>query len=325
MNSLASTQTERRARRSELAKIFWQHWQQYRDYLYRCCIKWMGNPTDAEDALSRAMLKAGEKVQKYAAVEITNFKAWLTSLTKNLCVDIHRERARGANRVENIEVYASSEGEELVSPDETPESALEADEKKIVIRRAIENLPPRLRETFIPHYYKDLSHLEIAQKQGISYQKVCKRISQARKILREELKAYFIDDDAPGTDSPVPLAATESAIEEKSQGNGGVELRMVPVAGRQVIFPNHTLEEQLVCADDAERILVYEVTKSTLPVSLYRGTVKLSEVSPGVTKVNYDSVFIPVGGKDRQQVPAEIEQIFKARFEWFKSKFNTKN
>jgi hypothetical protein len=100
---------------------------------------------------------------------------------------------------------------------------------------------------------------------------------------------------------------------------------MVPVAGRQVIFPNHTLEEQLVCADDAERILVYEVTKSTLPVSLYRGTVKLSEVSPGVTKVNYDSVFIPVEGKYLQQVPAEIEQIFKARFEWFKSKFNTKN
>jgi RNA polymerase sigma-70 factor (ECF subfamily) len=156
-----------------MGQKFWQHWQQYRDYLYRCCIKWMGNPTDAEDALSRAMLKAWEKVQKYAAGEITNFKAWLTSLTKNLCVDIDRERARGANRVENIEVCASSEDEELVSPDETPESALEADEKKIVIRRAIENLPPRLRETFIPHDYKDLSYLEIAQKQGISYQNVC--------------------------------------------------------------------------------------------------------------------------------------------------------
>jgi hypothetical protein len=43
----------------DLGKGFWQQWQQYRDYLYRCCIKWMGgNPTDAEDALSRAMLKA---------------------------------------------------------------------------------------------------------------------------------------------------------------------------------------------------------------------------------------------------------------------------
>ena len=74
----------------DIGKGFWRQWQQYRDYLYRCCIKWMGgNPTDAEDALSRAMLKAWEKVQKYAG-EIANFKGWLTTLTHNLCVDIHR-------------------------------------------------------------------------------------------------------------------------------------------------------------------------------------------------------------------------------------------
>src|SRR4028118_2377148 len=113
----------------DIGKALMQQWQQYRDYLYRCCIKWMGgNLTDAEDALSRSMLKAWEKVQKYAG-EIANFKAWLTTLTRNLCVDIHRERSRGANRVENIEGYASDGEQELVSQNENPESALEADEK----------------------------------------------------------------------------------------------------------------------------------------------------------------------------------------------------
>ncbi len=66
---------------------FWWLWQKYRHYLHSCCLKWMGgNPTDAEDALSRAMLKAWEKVQKYAG-KISNFKAWLTTLTHNLCMD----------------------------------------------------------------------------------------------------------------------------------------------------------------------------------------------------------------------------------------------
>jgi DNA-directed RNA polymerase specialized sigma24 family protein len=50
----------------DLGQAFWQQWEQYRSHLYRCCIKWMGrNPIDAEDAMSRAMLKAWEKVQKY--------------------------------------------------------------------------------------------------------------------------------------------------------------------------------------------------------------------------------------------------------------------
>src|ERR687886_1161625 len=109
----------------DLKKGFWLQWQQYRDYLYHCCIKWMGgNTTDAEDALSRAMLKAWEKAQKYAG-EIVNFKAWLVTLTRNLCVDIHRERSRGANRVEDIEVYASGEEQGLVAVENTPESAVE--------------------------------------------------------------------------------------------------------------------------------------------------------------------------------------------------------
>ena len=136
-----------------------------------------GNLTDAEDALSRAMLKAWEKVQKYAG-EIANFKAWLTKLTHNLCVDIHGERDRSANRVENIEVYASLGEQGLVSFDATPEIAMETGEKTIVIRRAIANLPTRLRETFILHFYDELSYPEIAQQQDISYQNVCSTIEQ---------------------------------------------------------------------------------------------------------------------------------------------------
>ncbi|MEB3827293.1 RNA polymerase sigma factor [Phormidium sp. CCY1219] len=54
---------------------FWQLFQQYRDHLWRCCLKWTkGNSTEAEDLLSQAMLKAWEKVQKFAG-KIDNFKS----------------------------------------------------------------------------------------------------------------------------------------------------------------------------------------------------------------------------------------------------------
>jgi RNA polymerase sigma-70 factor (ECF subfamily) len=223
LDSPTSTISKQSAYPLEIGSIFWQQWQQYRDCLYRCCVKWMGeNPIDAEDALSRAMLKAWEKVQKYAG-EIANFKAWLMTLTRNLCVDIHRERSRGANRVEDIEIYASGEEQGLFAVENTPESAVENSERKMVIRRAIDNLPTRLRETFILHFYQELSYPEIAEQQDISYQNVCKRISQARKILQAELREYFIGEEETDRDKSMTPTATKSEIGEMSEGNGGVE------------------------------------------------------------------------------------------------------
>ncbi|WP_099084495.1 RNA polymerase sigma factor, partial [Nostoc linckia] len=210
----------------DIGSIFWLQWQQYRDDLYRCCVKWMGgNPIDAEDALSRAMLKAWEKAQKFAG-EITNFKAWLVTLTHNLCVDIHRERSRGANRVEDIKGYASDEEQELVAVENMPLCAMEIDERKMVIRRAINNLPTRLRETFILHFYQEFSYPEIAQQEDISYQNVCKRISQARKILQEDLRGYFIGDEETDRDKSVTPTAIKLEIGELSERNRGVEARV---------------------------------------------------------------------------------------------------
>jgi RNA polymerase sigma factor (sigma-70 family) len=213
-----------------------------------------GNPTDAEDALSRAMLKAWEKVQKIG-VEIDNFKSWLSTLTHNLCVDIHRERSRGANRVEDIELYASSVEQGLVSFDDTPESAMETGEKRIVIRRAIDNLPSKLRETFILHFYQELSYPEIAQQQEISYQNVCKRISQARKILREELRGYFIGEDETDSDLSVTPAATESAIGEMSQGNAEVEA----IVGETTTFSVAVEEVESVGGEELIEVVLCEL------------------------------------------------------------------
>lgn len=230
---------------------FWLLWQEHQNYLYRRCLKWMGgNPTEAEDALSRAMLKASEKVQEYAG-KITNLKSWLTTLVHNLCVDIHRQHSRSANQFEDIEAIGDEQA--LVCSEDTPEIILETQEKYIEIRRAIENLPSRLRETFILHFYQQLPYREIAQQQEISYDNVCKRISQARKILKEELREYLIGEDGRDKDlytdnestviatavanpklleidnkfvnpknSSVPPVAKDSVSEEVSQESGGV-------------------------------------------------------------------------------------------------------
>ena len=112
----------------EREKLFWQQWGQHRDYLYHCCLKWMrGNAIDAEEVLSQAMLKAIEKLRQGSHI-VTNFKAWLTRLTYNLCMDIHREYKMLGNRVESLEIIFEQGDDGLVSSSNSPESwALECE------------------------------------------------------------------------------------------------------------------------------------------------------------------------------------------------------
>jgi RNA polymerase sigma factor (sigma-70 family) len=210
-------------------RAFWELFQPYQDYLLRCCLNWTnGNLTEAEDLLSQAMLKALEKAQKFAE-KITHFKSWLRTLTRNFWIDLKRRPY--TNQVEDIEVYAEREEVGLVAVADTPVTALEEEEKNRVIRAAIDELPTKMRETYHLHFYEELSHQEIVEKQGISYPNTCKRISEARKILREELRGYFIEEEKTSTEELVTPVVIEPVVEETSLENEGV----VPIVDEPVL------------------------------------------------------------------------------------------
>ncbi|WP_079681454.1 RNA polymerase sigma factor [Planktothrix sp. PCC 11201] len=177
-------------------RSFWQLWQKYQNYLYRRCLYWMGNPIDAEDALSQAMLKAWEKTQTGKGA-LKNIKAWLTRLTHNVCMDIHRRFNRGGKPVESLDEMDVEWENQVVAQEENPLLAATQQEVENFFFGAIQELPPRLRETFILHVQEELSYSEIAEKLNISNPNVRKRISQARSILRKQFNEYSGEDNQP--------------------------------------------------------------------------------------------------------------------------------
>ncbi|NER31369.1 MAG: sigma-70 family RNA polymerase sigma factor [Symploca sp. SIO1C4] len=207
--------------RSHLISGFWQQWQESRGQLYRCCLKMMNfNPMDAEDALSQAMVKAWEKVQKFWE-KITNLKAWLYQVTRNFCIDLIRKRSCGAVGIESIEWVGNTEEVITTGTVECPESVLEREERSAEIRGAIAKLPEKCRETFILHFYRELSYKEIAEQQGISYDNVCKRISLARKQLKEKLSAYFRESESEvGANSHLSLQISVESQSPTPEENG---------------------------------------------------------------------------------------------------------
>jgi RNA polymerase sigma factor (sigma-70 family) len=216
-NSQSASASGIRGCSEDIEKAFWQLWQQNQDYLYRCCLKWMsGNLADAEEALSRAMLKAWDKLPNHAE-KITNFRAWLTRLTHNLCIDIHRERRRKAMQMESIEEIAARDNSAVISCLDSPELALLHHELGQYIRRAINTLPSRLRTPFVLHYYREISYQDIAQALAISIDNVYKRIQQARDILQKRLSRYFSGLDDALFDSYEHSYKREKSVVESEQ------------------------------------------------------------------------------------------------------------
>lgn len=185
---------------------FWTLWQRHQHYLKNRCLMWMNrNPIDADEALSLAMVKAWEKMPKYAE-KITNSKAWLTRLTHNLCVDIHRQRQKE-------EMLGDDEGQIPISKD-FPELSVMGSELERYIRHAIDSLPPKLRDVFILYSYREMSYADIAQHQAISNPNVRKRMQKAREILQKQVEIYFLGVEK--TPTPIPSAPSLNKPLDKS-------------------------------------------------------------------------------------------------------------
>ncbi|NEO42845.1 MAG: RNA polymerase sigma factor [Moorea sp. SIO4A3] len=182
------------------SSAFWPLWENYKDYLYHRCLSWMGgNTTEAQDALSEIMLKAWEKLPKFAT-KITNLKGWLTKFARNFCIDRHRENNSGGIGVENLEAMAVPEGNGLATEFDTPDLVVEKRELLEVILSALEDLPENQRQVCVLRFEQKLSYQEIAQRLAISNDSVRKRIQRARGILQKQLTKYLagLDEKAYG-------------------------------------------------------------------------------------------------------------------------------
>jgi RNA polymerase sigma-70 factor (ECF subfamily) len=150
-----------------------------------------GIQEDAEDALSRAMLRAWDKLPRYAAT-ITDLRAWLARLISNLCLDIHREKRRRSRGAVSLEEMMAADREPAPQGERTPEDSLLSREMMGFVTHALEELPPRLREPFVLRFLKETAYREIAEQLAITTDNTRKRVQQARAMLRARLDSYLL-------------------------------------------------------------------------------------------------------------------------------------
>ena len=166
----------------EEAKLF-EDMMSYREDVFRICLGFSQNASDAEDLAQDVYLRAYKNIDRIHAPYAV--KEWLCRVARNAGLD-HQKR----QRVVRMFQARASDPIPAPGPQYLPESS-ENDERMRALKQAIGRLPRKLREVFVLREYGELSYQEVARTLGLKEGTVMSRLSRARAAVtnsvREEL------------------------------------------------------------------------------------------------------------------------------------------
>lgn len=149
--------------------------ERYSGPILRFTTRMLGNETEAEEITQDVFLKMISRVEQYdgrAAVS-----SWLFAIAANACRDRFRSKAyRGSIPLDSIS--------ESADPHEDAESILLGDERRRLVRKALNTLSDEQREALILARYHGLPYSEIARTLSISEGAVKTRIFRAMETLK---------------------------------------------------------------------------------------------------------------------------------------------
>jgi len=161
--------------------------------VYFAAMSILNNPADAEEVAQEAVLKALSNLTRFRGE--AKFSTWLIQITINEA----RLRLRKDRRhlYESVDEHQTDKEGEYFPKDfadwrEIPSEALQREELRAALKRAIATLPVKYREVFILRDIQLLSTQETAQILGITEGNVKTRLLRARLQMRDAL--------APGID-----------------------------------------------------------------------------------------------------------------------------
>ena len=135
-------------------------YDRYGDYVYSVCLRMVGDVQLAEDLTQEVFLRLWRRPDLYD-VSRGRFVTWLLSVARNRSIDERRSRGRRF-RHETPPSLAAEEMLATVPAAEGDDAAIRSDER-IVIERALQNLPQEQRLAIHLAYYGGYTQQEIAQ------------------------------------------------------------------------------------------------------------------------------------------------------------------
>jgi len=150
-----------------------------REAVFRICLGFSRNASDAEDLSQDVYLKAYRSLGRVRHPYLA--KEWLFRIARNHCLD-QMKRRRLARELENAAGPANA-----VDP-RTPELASVRAERLRSLKIAVARLPRKQREVFVLREYGGLSYEELGRVVGAKAGTVMSRLNRARTAVAASVK-----------------------------------------------------------------------------------------------------------------------------------------
>jgi RNA polymerase sigma-70 factor (ECF subfamily) len=203
--------------KSEKSDPFCEEALTHLDAMYAVACKLTRNPTEAEDLVQDALVKAMRARQQFQAG--TNLKAWLFRILTNTFINKYRRGGLERSVLDGPDADPLADGwvsastmRQLRDPEALALMPIVQDE----VRRALDALPAEFRLAVILCDVEEFSYEEIAQMMGCPIGTVMSRLHRGRKLLQRALYNHAIalgvikGEERVGDDSAPPAAKTSN-------------------------------------------------------------------------------------------------------------------
>jgi len=152
----------------------------YQDSVFRICLGFSRNISDAEDLAQEVYLKAYRKLRTLKNPGLS--REWLFRIAKNTCL----EQQKTARLRRLLLLQWRNGSREMANGN--PEDEVAQNEQIQRLKRAVQRLPKKLRVVLVMREYGHLSYQEIAATLGIKEGTVMSRLNRARSKVAAALQ-----------------------------------------------------------------------------------------------------------------------------------------
>lgn len=162
-------------------EAFARLYDQYADYLFGVCYRYVGDQQTAEDLMHDGLLQVYDNIGSFEWTGPGSLKRWLYIVQRNVVMMHLRKMSIWS---ETATVDAEMAEEDIAEPENIDDISSEE------ICRMIAELPQSYRTIFNMYVIDGYSHREIAELLGIQEKASSSELAKARKILAAKINSW---------------------------------------------------------------------------------------------------------------------------------------